>query len=123
MSMEALADQSVHNSQVEITVKNEGDKGGASDGLESDAEGRIYATNYEHNSILRRDPDGHRWETMAHDPRLLWPDTLSLASDGYLCVTANHLHRQARLHNGHDMRILAHTLFRIKVDGKQVMLV
>ncbi len=60
---------------------------------------------------------------MAHDPRLLWPDTLSLASDGYLCVTANQLHRQARFHNGHDMRILAHTLFRIKVDGKPVMLV
>ncbi len=53
MSTEALADQSVHNSQVESTVKNEGDKGGASDGLESDAEARIYATNYEHNSILR----------------------------------------------------------------------
>jgi sugar lactone lactonase YvrE len=102
-------------------VRDEGDKGGASDGLESDAEGRIYVTNYEHNSILRRNQDGE-WETIVHDPRLLWPDTLSLASNGYLYVTANQLHRQARFHNGQDMRRKPYVLFRIKVDAKPVLL-
>ena len=72
---------------------DEGDKGGAADGLESDAAGHVYATNYEHNAILRRHPDGE-WENVAHHPRLLWPDTLSVATDGYLYVTANQL-RQA----------------------------
>ena len=102
-------------------VKDEGDKGGASDGLESDAEGRVYVTNYEHNAIMHRNPDG-QWETIVHDPRLLWPDTLSLASDGYLYVTANQLHRQARFHNGRDMRRKPYTLFRIKVNAKPVLL-
>ncbi len=99
VSTEALYDRSVDDQYVSRTVKDEGDKGGASDGLESDAEGRIYATNYEHDAIMRRNPNGE-WETILHDPRLLWPDTLSLASDGYLYVTANQLHRQARFHNG-----------------------
>lgn len=121
VSTEALSDRSVDDQYVSRTVKDEGDKGGASDGLESDAEGRIYVTNYEHNSIMRRNPNGE-WETTVHDPRLLWPDTLSLASDGYLYVTANQLHRQARFHNGSDMRKKPYTLFRIKVNAKPVFL-
>jgi sugar lactone lactonase YvrE len=121
VSTEALSDRSVDDEYVSRTVKDEGDKGGASDGLESDAEGRIYVTNYEHNSIMRRNPNGE-WETTVHDPRLLWPDTLSLASDGYLYVTANQLHRQARFHNGRDMRRKPYTLFRIKVNAKPVLL-
>jgi sugar lactone lactonase YvrE len=121
VSTEALSDRSVDDQYVSRTVKDEGDKGGASDGLESDAEGHIYVTNYEHNSIMRRSPNGE-WETIVHDPRLLWPDTLSLASDGYLYVTANQLHRQARFHNGSDMRKKPYTLFRIKVNAKPVLL-
>jgi sugar lactone lactonase YvrE len=119
VSTEALSDRSFDDQYVSQTVKNEGDKGGASDGLESDAEGRIYATNYEHNAIMRRSPNGE-WETTVHDPRLLWPDTLSLASDGYLYVTANQLHRQARYHNGRDMRRKPYTLFRVRVNAKPV---
>lgn len=121
VSTEALSNRSVDDQYVSQTVKDEGDKGGASDGLESDAEGRIYVTNYEHNSIMRLNPNGE-WETTVHDPRLLWPDTLSLASDGYLYVTANQLHRQARFHNGRDMRRKPYTLFRIKVNAKPVLL-
>jgi sugar lactone lactonase YvrE len=121
VSTEALSDRSVDDKYVSETVKDEGDKGGASDGLESDADGRIYVTNYEHNAIMRRNPNGE-WETIVHDPRLLWPDTLSLASDGYLYVTANQLHRQARFHDGRDIRRKPYTLFRIKVNTKPVLL-
>jgi sugar lactone lactonase YvrE len=121
VSTEALADRSRDDQYVARTVKDEGDKGGASDGLESDAEGCIYATNYEHNAILRRNPNGE-WETIVYDPHLLWPDTLSLASDGYLYVTANQLHRQARYHDGRDMRSKPYTLFRVKVNTKPVLL-
>jgi sugar lactone lactonase YvrE len=121
VSTKGLIDRTLDDQYVSQTVRDEGDKGGASDGLESDAEGRIYVTNYEHNSILRRNQDGE-WETIVHDPRLLWPDTLSLASNGYLYVTANQLHRQARFHNGQDMRRKPYVLFRIKVDAKPVLL-
>lgn len=121
VSTKGLIDRTRDDQYVSQTVRDEGDKGGASDGLESDAEGRIYVTNYEHNSILRRNQDGE-WETIVHDPRLLWPDTLSLASNGYLYVTANQLHRQARFHNGQDMRRKPYMLFRIKVDAKPVLL-
>jgi sugar lactone lactonase YvrE len=117
----ALSDQSLKEQEVGATVIDEGDRGGASDGLESDSAGNIYSTNYEHNAILRRSPD-KRWETLTHDPRLLWPDTLSLATDGYLYVTANQLHRQARFHKGKDLRHKPYSLFRVRVDAQPVLL-
>ena len=120
---DALADQSLGaREKVGVTVNDEGDRGGAADGLESDAAGYIYSTNYEHNAILRRRSGGGQWETIVHDPRLLWPDTLSLAADGYLYVTANQLHRQARFHKGHDLRRKPYTLFRIRIDAQPVLL-
>jgi hypothetical protein len=73
-----LVDRSLEDQQAAAKVKAEGDRGGASDGLESDAAGYIYSTNYEHNAILRRGPDmnGKRWCT----------------------------HRQARYNKGSDLR-------------------
>jgi len=121
VATDALADRSLDPAAVALTVMDEGDKGGAADGLESDAAGHVYATNYEHNAILRRHPD-REWETVAHDPRLLWPDTLSVATDGYLYVTANQLHRQARFHGGEDLRRKPYVLFRIHIGAQPVLL-
>lgn len=121
VATDALADRSLDNAAVTATVVDEGDKGGAADGLESDAAGHVYTTNYEHNAILRCGPDG-KWETVAHDPRLLWPDTLSVAMDGYLYVTANQLHRQSSFNGGRDLRQRPYTLFRIRIDEQPVLL-
>ena len=121
VSTDALADRSLDEREVGGTVIDEGDKGGASDGLESDASGCIYATNYEHNSILRRSA-GRKWETVLHHPCLLWPDTLSVAADEYLYVTATQLHRQARFHKGQDLRRKPYVLFRVRIDAKPILL-
>jgi sugar lactone lactonase YvrE len=121
VSTDTLADRSLDERDVGGAVIDEGDKGGASDGLESDASGCIYATNYEHNSILRRSAGG-KWETVIHHPCLLWPDTLSVAADEYLYVTANQLHRQARFHKGQDLRRKPYVLFRVRIDAKPILL-
>ncbi len=121
VSVDALVDRSMTDEKVAETVKDHGYKGGASDGLESDAEGRIYLSDYEHNAIHRMMPDGSI-ETIAHDPRMLWPDTLSLAYDGYLYFSANQIERQAVHWGGKDTREKPYTVFRIKVDAKPVAL-
>ena len=120
VGVDALVDARVPDSQVATTVLDHGEKG-PSDGLESDDRGRVYATNYEHNAVLRSSPDG-RFETLVHDPRVLWPDTLSVARDGHLYFTANQLHRQARYHVGKDLRQRPYALFRIKIDAGPVRL-
>ncbi|MUG93533.1 gluconolaconase [Scytonema sp. UIC 10036] len=121
VAIDALVDRSIDDSAVAATVIDEGDKGGAADGLETDAAGYIYSTNYEHNAILRH-RSGGEWETVVHDPRLLWPDTMSVAADGYLYVTANQLHRQAKYQKGKDLRQKPYTLFRVRIDAQPVLL-
>jgi sugar lactone lactonase YvrE len=121
VAVDALIDRGLDDAAVAATVRDEGDRGGGADGLASDADGNLYATNFEHNAILRRDPAG-RWETLVHDPRLLWPDTLAVAADGYLYVTANQLHRQARYQGGRDRRERPYSLFRIRLDAQPVAL-
>jgi sugar lactone lactonase YvrE len=119
VSVDALADQGKSEEDVATTVKDLGEKGGASDGLESDAQGRVYLSDYEHDGIHRRNPNG-TIETLVHDPRVLWPDTLSLASDGYLYFTANQLHRQPQFHGGKDLRQKPYVLFNVKTDGTPI---
>jgi len=121
VSVDALANEQLADAEVAATVVDHGEKGGGSDGLESDSKNRIYLTNYEQNAIFRRLPDGV-YETLVHDPRILWPDTLSVAPDGYLYFTANQLHRQARYHEGKDLRQKPSSLFRTQIDASPVSL-
>lgn len=119
VSVDALSDRQKTDAEVAATVKDLGEKGGAGDGLESDAQGRVYLSDYEHDAIRRRTVDGEI-ETLVHDPRVLWPDTLSLAADGYLYFTANQVERQGVFHGGHDLRQKPYVLFRVKVDGTRI---
>jgi sugar lactone lactonase YvrE len=118
---EALRDRSVGEDAVAAGVVDEGDRGSTSDGLETDEAGRLYSTAVEANAVFRRLPDGS-WETVVHDPRLLWPDTMSVAADGYLYVTANQLHRQAQYRGGEDQRRKPYALFRTPIDAGPVRL-
>ena len=55
VSLDALSDPNATEQQVAATVQDLGDRGFASDGLEGDAQGRVYLTDYEHNAVQRRD--------------------------------------------------------------------
>ena len=121
VSTAALRDRSKSDANVASTVRIATGKM-PSDGLESDAAGNVYLSDPVTDSI-------HRWnsktgvvDTIAHDPRLLWPDTMSVSDDGYLYVTANQLNRQPTMHNGQDLRQKPYQLFRIKIDSKAVRL-
>lgn len=119
VSVDALTDRQRSDADVAKTVEDLGEKGGASDGLEADQQGRVYLSDYEHDAIRRRYADG-TIETLVHDPRILWPDTLSLAADGYLYFTSNQLERQPAFNNGQERRQKPYVLFRVKVDGKRI---
>lgn len=110
-----LRDSSVSKSKLNAAVKDLGEKG-ASDGLEADATGAVYGGDYEHNGIRKRLADGS-WQTIVHDPRVLWPDTLSIGPDGYLYFTANQLQRQAGFNDGKDLREKPYSLLRVKINA------
>ena len=120
VNVDALSDESQTEEQVAATVKDEGVKG-ASDGLETDAKGRLYATDYEHRTIRRRSLDGTT-DIIVQDKRIVWPDTLSVAADNYLYFTNNQLNRQPNYHNGKDLRRKPYQLYRVRIDSGPIAL-
>lgn len=121
VSVDALEDKSLSDQRTAATIVDYSDRGFASDGLESDAEGFVYLTNYEDNAVVRWQP-GRRHHTLVHHPTMLWPDTLEVASNGYLYMTCNQLHRQPRFQAGEDLREKPYVIFRTKIDNAPVRL-
>ncbi len=73
-------------------VRREG-VNGVADGLEIDARGTMYVTAPEADAVkVRR---GGQVTTLVHDARLRWPDTMSVAADGTVYVTASHIQDSA----------------------------
>ncbi|KKC48863.1 L-dopachrome tautomerase-related protein [Paenibacillus sp. D9] len=114
ISTEVLRDRTIPDMNVQDHVKYGGEKG-ASDGMFTGAKGTLYVGDYENNSIRKILPNGIM-ETIAHDPRILWPDTFAIGPDQYLYFTVNQLHRQARFHYGYDLRQKPYSLLRMKID-------
>jgi sugar lactone lactonase YvrE len=121
VATDALADEEMPDDKVAATVRDEGDKGGGSDGLESDAAGNVYLTSYEHSAVLRRRGDG-MIEPVVVDPRLTFPDTLSLARDQHLYIAVNQLQRQKMFWRGEDRREPPYAIYRVPVGADPVLL-
>jgi sugar lactone lactonase YvrE len=111
-----LSDRSQSEGQVEATIIDYGDKGTGCDGLETDDHGRLYVTSAEHDAVIRRLADGE-YETVVHDPHLLWPDSLAISADDYLYITVNQLERAGRFHGGRDLRARPWVLFRTPIGA------
>lgn len=121
VDVDALADTTKPDAEVAKTVKDLGVRPGASDGIVGDSEGRLYLTDFEHNALRRRTPDG-KLETLVQDERLQWPDTLALASDGTLYVTVTQIHRSELL-RGKDERQRPFALYSLKTDAQPMQAV
>ena len=111
-----LPDSASENPQ----VKKERGRPGAADGLQSDAEGNLYFTDYEHHSIIKR--LNGKDTVVAVLPTKYWPDTLSISDDGYLYIMANELQRQKTYNLGQDKREKPYILYRIKINATPVRL-
>lgn len=133
VSVDALSDPNQTDEQVAQTVQDHGDRGYASDGLETDAHNNLYLTDYEHNAVHRRPIQGGGEgggagslgpdEIIAQGPRLVWPDTLSVAPDRYLYFTVNQLNRQPQYNDGKDLRQKPYLLVRTPINALPVNLV
>jgi FKBP-type peptidyl-prolyl cis-trans isomerase len=117
VATEALADP---GADAAAAVRDEGDKGGASDGLEMDAQGQLYATNYEQASIVRRNAEG-MYSTLVQLDRKWWPDSLCL-SDGFLYFSLNQLQRQADFQASKDRREKPYLICRMPVGQRSASL-
>jgi len=119
VNTDGLVDPNWTDLEIAGTIEDLGDLGFASDGLLEDTAGRLFLTDYEHNSIWRLD-DG-RLELIAQSSTLLWPDTMSLGPDGKLVCTASQLERSPRL-RGTDETFRPFTVWQIATDSQPLYL-
>lgn len=118
--VDALVDRTMPPPRVDSTLRRYGDLGFASDGLAADDKGRIYLTNYEDNAVIRRGSRGGL-KPIVLDPRLLWPDSLSV-TEGSLYITVNQTHRKGVFNDGRDWHETPYALFRTSIDAGPVKL-
>jgi sugar lactone lactonase YvrE len=65
----------------------------ASDGLDRDASGRVLLTDLANSGVQRLDPATGRYQLIAADPEISWPDGVCAAPDGSAYVTSSQIHR------------------------------
>ncbi|HFD14427.1 MAG TPA: hypothetical protein ENJ34_03895 [Epsilonproteobacteria bacterium] len=78
---------------IEDAVEDLGVFGGNSDGITIDKNNIVYIADLTHNRIVTYDPKTNTYDTQVQDKRLIWPDTLSISTDGWLYFSVNRLHK------------------------------
>ena len=106
---ESLLEQELEN-LVEVVAITE-----PTDGLEFDAHGNLYMTSLEWNAIKVLKQNGVL-EVFARSTDFLWPDTITISSDGHLIFTATQFHLMPAFNTEIDKRIPPYKIFRIKIQ-------
>ncbi|NNB95435.1 gluconolactonase [Corallococcus exiguus] len=110
---DVVSDLDVPERTLAAAVKDEGEKGFA-DGMAMDTQDRLYITDGEHHSILRRWPDGH-FDVVARDARIVWPDGI-FATAGHVYVTLGQWNRLPSFNGGKDLREPPYLLMRAPLE-------
>ncbi|KAI3395624.1 hypothetical protein diail_1062 [Diaporthe ilicicola] len=98
-------------------VTTVGQKGGNSNGSEGDSNGLIYMIMPEHNAVYYYDPKDLKVHTFVRDPRMLWPDPLAIAEDGYMYILIIQTYWSPRWNGGKDLRQLPGAVLRAKLPN------
>jgi sugar lactone lactonase YvrE len=104
-------------------VSNLGQRGGNANGFEGDSNGLIYQLIPEHNAIYYYDPKDLQTHGYVRDPRIIWPDSASVAEDGYFYMNINQLPYQPMWNDGHDLRVHPGAVLRAKLpnNGSKIL--
>jgi sugar lactone lactonase YvrE len=108
---EALAS----GADVEKKVDDLGANFTTSDGMIFDPSGNLYLGDIEHDAVARVTP-ALKLEVIAHDKRLLWPDTFAWGPGGWLYVSCSQIQNMAWSHNGRSSRTTPYAIYKLKVE-------
>lgn len=89
----------------------------ATDGMEIDARGNLYFSDFEHDSVVVRTPSGEM-RTLARSPLLAWPDAFAFGPDNSLYVTAAQIHRSAWFREDGLNPTTPYRIFRMSQFGR-----
>jgi len=108
-----LADTTLRDDDLRTQVKTFTGVG-ITHGLIADKKGNVFLTTSESYSISYISPDG-RVHTLVRDPRLIWPDSLGIGTDGYLYFSCAQIQRLPQWNGGEDKTDYPYQLYKIKL--------
>lgn len=105
------------DAQIGAAIRNLGTVGGNTDGIVTDARGRLYITDVTRNGIVRYDPRTQAMSLLASDEGVRWPDTPAIHPDGALVFTSSALseHFAGSVKNGQER----YELWRLPLGGRK----
>ncbi len=107
-----LRDTSASPSDVSASVQAVSTNLFPTDGLWTDAQGRIYLSDIDDLAVKRLLPDG-TIESVVSDRRLQWTDTFTQGPDGAIYISASHINQSPTYNNGFSTRRGPYAVFRI----------
>lgn len=108
-----LVDEKLSEKELEAKVETVGEVG-ITHGLIADKKGNIYLTTSESYSVSYITPEG-KVHVLVQDPRLLWPDSLGIGTDGYLYFSCAQIQQLPQWNNGRDMTDYPYRIFRVQL--------
>ncbi len=113
-----LCDPHANDELIARHVASHGPREFASDGLDTDREGRVYLTDVTHGTIQRYLPDEQRFEVLFHGSGYLrWPDAVRLGPDRLIYISDSQLNRSPNFTGGPDLRERPYRLYRAANDA------
>jgi sugar lactone lactonase YvrE len=110
-----LQDALVTGADVAKKVEDFGPNFTCSDGMTFDQRGNLYLSDMEHDAIMQVTP-ALKLQIVAHDKRLIWPDTFAWSADGWLYVSCSQIQNMPWSHNGRSARTTPYAIYKLKVE-------
>ncbi len=110
-----LRDALVTGADVAKKVEDLGANFTTSDGMIFDQRGNLYLGDLEHDAIVQVTP-ALKLQVIAHDKRLIWPDTFSWSPDGWLYVTCSQIQNMPWFHNGRSTRATPYAIYKLRAE-------
>jgi sugar lactone lactonase YvrE len=85
------------------------------DGMTFDKAGNLYLGDLEKSSIVKITPDLKMQTLVTDKEKLLWPDSYSISSDGYLYISASQIQFMPWFHKDGDKSQRPFKIYRLKI--------
>jgi sugar lactone lactonase YvrE len=84
------------------------------DGMIFDAQGNLYMGDLEQHRIVKIDPN-LKMSVLIQDDRLIWPDSYTISTDGYLYMSTSQINKEPDFNGGADKRTTPYAIYRVKL--------
>lgn len=90
---------------------------GVSHGMIADARGNVYLSDSPDHAIRYWSPDG-QLHTLVSDPRIIWPDSFGIGSDGFLYFSCSQINRSPGFNHGTDKTDYPYRVYKVRLPSR-----